>query len=316
MEINEFCSEIKKQLVKRCEKEFGDDFDEVLIQSIYKLNGTVLHACTIVLHNAPLSPNIYLDSFYLQYCTGKPMSFIVNEIMLDFYDANDTDVAKESVQIIQNLSDKDYVLKNVFIMVINAELNSKMLEEIVHERKFDLAFTVRLLSSKNEKGIVSSYLPNWELEKLDLSVDEVLDAAYNNTKRIFPVRIKPMQQVIFGLIEKFPTYAAFDQEFIKALKECTIDYMYVISNDVGINGAFYLFDKETVQKFSEEQAKDLFLLPSSIHEGILLPELEETDIDFLKDMVRCANNESVGQADLLSQSVYKYCRDTNEIIIV
>lgn len=316
MEINEFCSEIKKQLVKKCEKEFGVDFDEVLIQSICKLNGTVLHACTIVLHNAPLSPNIYLDTFYLQYCMGKPMSFIVNEIMSDFYDANDTDIAKDSAQIMQNLNDKDYVLKNVFIMVMNAELNNKMLEGIVHERKFDLAFTVRLLSSKSEDGIASSYLPNWEIEKLNLSIDEVLEAAYNNTKRIFPVRLRPMQQVIFDLIEKFPTYAAFDQEFIKVLKECTTDYMYVVSNDVGIDGAFYLFDKETVQKFSEEQGKDLFLLPSSIHEGILLPELEETDIEFLKDMVKCANDESVGQADLLSQSVYKYCRDTNEIIMV
>ena len=55
-------------------------------------------------------------------------------------------------------------------------------------------------------------------------------------------------------------------------------------------------------------------MPSSVHEVILVPEEEDTDEEFFSQLVRDANQSSVGLIDLLSDQVYYYDRKKKEIL--
>ena len=75
-----------------------------------------------------------------------------------------------------------------------------------------------------------------------------------------------------------------------------------------------LYDS-VIRNFAKVQGKNIIILPSSIHEVILVPEQEDTDIEFLQNLVIDANKSAVGLIDLLSDSIYYYQLEKDEITI-
>ena len=60
---------------------------------------------------------------------------------------------------------------------------------------------------------------------------------------------------------------------------------------------------------------DLYILPSSVHELILVPAYEYIDVYQLYEMVKEVNDTVVALGDILSYNVYKYCKETDQIVI-
>ena len=71
---------------------------------------------------------------------------------------------------------------------------------------------------------------------------------------------------------------------------------------------------DILQKSSELLQDDLLLLPSSVHELIVL---RATGADYreLKRIVREINDTVVDPEEILSDSVYKYSREQSEVTI-
>ena len=63
------------------------------------------------------------------------------------------------------------------------------------------------------------------------------------------------------------------------------------------------------------KADSFFLLPSSVHEWIILPEWERDDVGYLREMVEEANRTAVADIDLLSNHVYRYDKNTDMVEI-
>jgi len=89
--------------------------------------------------------------------------------------------------------------------------------------------------------------------------------------------------------------------------------MFVLSNDIGLNGATSLLYDNVLQKFANIHEANLFVLPSSVHEVMLVPENKETQASFLRELVVEANESAVGLIDLLSDNIYYYDREKDEI---
>lgn len=82
--------------------------------------------------------------------------------------------------------------------------------------------------------------------------------------------------------------------------------MYVITNRARTNGAGAILYPELLKDFATAIHKDLFILPSSVHECILLPVFGDENIDELKSMVKDINETQVAPEEVLSDSVYYY----------
>lgn len=91
--------------------------------------------------------------------------------------------------------------------------------------------------------------------------------------------------------------------------------VYMLTNDTGINGAFCLLYDDVIKNFAKEQNWNVYILPSSVHELMLVPEQEDTALEFLAELVVEANQTAVGLIDLLSDNIYYYDRDRDEISI-
>ena len=82
--------------------------------------------------------------------------------------------------------------------------------------------------------------------------------------------------------------------------------LVVATNENGLLGAGVIAYPEFMEKASEAVGGDFFLLPSSIHEVLVMKDDGEQSIATLEDMVRSVNESTVEKADQLSDSVYHF----------
>ncbi len=94
-----------------------------------------------------------------------------------------------------------------------------------------------------------------------------------------------------------------------------IPSMYVLTNAEKMNGANSILDPKTMEDISEKVGGDFYILPSSLHEVIILPDSPDMDKDVLEQMVRDINAGEVAPEDRLSDHVYMYDSVEKEIVL-
>ena len=73
------------------------------------------------------------------------------------------------------------------------------------------------------------------------------------------------------------------------------------------------FMKNMLKDFADRIGSNLYILPSSIHEVIILPKFAMFNKQELINMVRDVNSEGVAVDEVLSYTVYEYDRETGEL---
>lgn len=202
----------------------------------------------------------------------------------------------------KKLTEKEYILANVEYQLVNAERNIERLQDVPGKKIADLVAIYITVVNNSEKGFTSYVLSNKCLEAVGISIEELDAAASRNTQRVGFV-VKTMSEVILELIEMSDKIAA---EMNGGPR------IYVLTNSRGINGANILLYKEQLEKVAERIMGDFYILPSSIHELLAIPE-EDIDVKYLREMVKTVNDNEVLPEEILGYKIYKYSRKTGEI---
>lgn len=84
--------------------------------------------------------------------------------------------------------------------------------------------------------------------------------------------------------------------------------MYILTNQNKVNGAGVLARDGVLDKIGELLGSDFYVLPSSTHEVILVPDNGNMQTKELEDMVKEVNATQVPPEDLLSDKVQYYDR--------
>lgn len=91
--------------------------------------------------------------------------------------------------------------------------------------------------------------------------------------------------------------------------------MYVLTNNKRMEGAAGLLDTELIREFAEKRKTGLYILPSSTHELILIPDTKKLDASILQAMVIEVNETQVAEQEQLGNTIYYYGRNTGKITI-
>ena len=91
--------------------------------------------------------------------------------------------------------------------------------------------------------------------------------------------------------------------------------MYVLTNTQKLYGAGCMLYPGLLEAISEKLDADLYLLPSSIHEVILLPAESRICQKELAEMVDSINRTELAADEILSSSVYYYSRTQQALSI-
>ncbi len=215
-------------------------------------------------------------------------------------------MANEKFNIEFNDNFKDYIV----FKLINKKKNEELLSKVPHITYLDLAivFYYLLPGFDADEGGESFMIRNQELEFLNLSVDELLALAKENTPRLLGLKIQ-------GILSTIAEYMDDIDLMLAAEKEESYVPLYVATNRIKSNGAGVILYKDMLDAISAKLNSDLYVIPSSIHEVILVRVIKDCQVDTssLKDMISYVNKTELQDADILSDSLYYYSRENKAL---
>ena len=267
-----------------------------------KNNGVVYTGLTVANANQRLAPIIYLEYYYEMYNESGDLTSTIDEICKSIL-ANQ--VYQPGLEIADSFKDYDAIKDRIIMAVINKEKNQVLLSSIPYTPMEDLAIIYRVLlpnPEKNERGMGTITITNDHLNLWNVSKEEVHNRSVENSNRLLPALTRSMMEVLQDIeVEEFD------------LSEFNVP-MYVVTNPLLLDGAAAIFYSNALEEVAEKLDSDLFILPSSIHETILIPSYEGS-AEWLSYMVKDVNETHVDIKDQLADHAYFYNAKSKEITI-
>ena len=192
-----------------------------------------------------------------------------------------------------------------------AEKNKDLLEHAPHIRKEDLAITFHIMLDQSDKGTATTMINDNMMEAYGIDLDQLYQDALLNSPVICPAQIENMGEALSRMmIEDMKSAGAppeVIQEMEKDLKESNKDNpMTIITNDRLVDGASAIFYPGVMDLVGERMKGDYFILPSSVHETLVVPDDGRVSLQELTDMVKEVNMTQVNPEDQLTDQVYHY----------
>lgn len=276
--------------------------------SVVKNNGMEKTGMILESDEYNIAPAIYLEEFFEQYQKGMSIDRIVNEI-LEFYEK----VKVEEDYDVSQLSLYENVKKKVAFKLVNTEKNQQMLKEVPHIPLLDLSIVFYILVDVDEKGSATIQIRNEHIENWNVNVEQLYKDAKLNVKCLIPARLMCMQHVIEKLcdISKGEEKDSLKAKFPPENKE----FMYILTNSIHQFGAAVLAYPNILEMASRIIGEDFYLLPSSIHEVILIPKSKSPDLKDLNEMINEVNETQVQEEEVLSDHAYYYEKNTHTLMM-
>lgn len=291
----------------------GKDYT-VNLYKVTKNNSLELDSLVLLKAGSSLAPGIYLLPYYKEYESGTDILELAGKLC-DYYRSCETPAIGDDF-----IYSFEKIKRKITYRLVNYDKNKKLLDNIPHIKYLDLAVTYHCLIQNNESGIAAIRITNEHISKWNISIRELHKLAVINTKREFPPLIRTMDEVISSILS-LETSKDIKANADMLLQDVRIhtdveskDRMYVLSNSMGINGATCLLYNNVLKKFSDKLQANLFILPSSIHEVILIPDNGNINKEELASMVRDINRTQVACDEVLSDRVYFYSGVNNAIM--
>ena len=268
----------------------------ITINHVIKNNGCEMDGLVIMEKGKDIAPTIYLDSLYELYTNGENIKSIIRQIEL-IYEQNKNNVTFD-VNILKHF---DTIKDKIVYKVVNYRSNEKLLEQVPHKRILDLAVVFYCLLDNEYGRSATALIYNNNLKNWNVNIDDVYKAALKNTPDLLHSKISSMA----ALFEKCDVNVDGEEG---DLKDYVPSDMYVLTNESKLNGAACILYENVLYDFAQKLGADLYILPSSVHEVILLPKLSMFEKDELVNMVKEVNTEGVAADEVLSDHVYEYNR--------
>ena len=301
MNFNEFVNEVKDNIRLFLPKDYENA--EVSTMECQKLNRAYT-GLMVRKEGEMLTPTINLNQLYEAYKAqpGVTMETVCRKIA-DIVIEAPIQVDLKSILKYEDVKDK------LFIRVSSAEANKEVLENVPHQLKEDLAITYHVAVSMDEEGLSSMLIKNDLLKQYGITAEQLHEDAMKSSPRIMAPEVSSMGAMMEELVEKdlfmmSPEEREMLQESIR--ESAQMPTFFVVTNQQRIDGAGALFYPEVMDNLGELLGQDYFILPSSIHEMLVLPDNGEVSADELRMMVTEVNATQVAPAERLTNDVYHF----------
>lgn len=289
------------------------DFMEQLIEELYRyfspeqyqLEGSVLlknndtkrYAILLKKIEGTVSPTIYLDNFYSEFEHGRTtISETASHIYEQMHDFEDKIEAYQEFSV--ELSDCS---NKITYRLVSKERNKQFLESVPHLPFLNMAVVFYIIHHVSKEGMESICVTNELAGKWGLSAKSLYIIAEKNTPILLPPVIDTMEHTLELLMGEINCAIEPAGDSNKPIP------MHIMTNKYQINGASVLLYHGLLDGLAEKLGTDLYVIPSSIHELIIMPaEDGSLSLSKLSDMVKEINENHVKEEEILSDCAYYY----------
>lgn len=287
----------------------------VRLSDVVKNNDTHYTGLSILNEGENISPTIYLEDFY-ELLDEKTPDEVLTKIASVYVEAKDNEKIMGVQKVVEDISNFNATKDKISARVVNLEANKERLENLPHKEMGDLAVTYYVnLGEAPDGSKMSVAINNAMMNEYGVEVNELHELACENMERVNPARFMDIRDVLLEMM--VPGYAEMSPEEKQyQMESMGMDVpeqnMFVLSNTDKNFGAAAVLDSEMMDKIREEVG-DFYILPSSVHELLIVPKSANVDLETLQDMVKDVNSTHVAPNEILSDNVYEYDPETKEM---
>lgn len=288
MDFKEFVETVQNELPRH----FTDAFKnaEVSPTEVNKLQGQSYSGITIRPETSEVGITVGLESYYQNFAEGRSMDSIVS-LIAENAEYHLADVPQFDKR---ELMDYEAMKQHLTVQLVGKDSNAEMLKTVPHQDMEDMAVVYRFALQQTEDGTASILVNNRMMESYGITQEQLHTDAVENAAMNYPATIRNMNEVIaemMGGMFPMPDDPA---------------PMYVATNDNAFHGAGVMTYPDFMEQATEKLGGSFYILPSSIHEVIMVPDDFQMKAQELKAMVTEVNGSEVTPAERLTDNVYHY----------
>ena len=291
--------EFKDNLLAELRDFYGSDA-KVELKTVTKNNGVKFDGIQIELReDERICPVIYINQMYEDFEAGDiDMIGIIDKIIQIRGDSNK---GMDLVDKIGIFTDWTTASDAVFPALIKTEDNKEMLETLVSKAFLDLSVIYVLRIDDRDGSCASVKVTKDMIKNYGISKEELDEVAMYNLRNKDKPEISTMRETLSRLMH---------DSIIDTDENNQMDCMHVLTNKTGCNGAAQMLNME---QLSGKYEKNFYIIPSSIHELILLDDTDDMDVGMVNQMIREVNESQLSPEEVLSDHCYYYDFGNKEV---
>ena len=256
---------------------------------IEKLNDSY-NAFNVTPKGSSIGINANLDEIFYAMERGRDYSEVLSGV---------TESLKGSLEHMPKLQVSDLTnyeeMKSKLAMeVVSAERNAKMLQNVPHEQMEDIAVVYRLVLDSSKDASSTVLVTNDLMDKFGITHEQLHDDAMKNAPLIRPAEIKGMEETLN------------EMQGGPALEPDPDEILFVAGVPDQNHGAAVIAYPNFFEDAAEKLGGDYFIIPSSIHEVLLVKDTGEMNARDLAALIREVNATEVAPEDVLTDHAYHY----------
>ena len=208
------------------------------------------------------------------------------------------------------------VMNRVIPCLISKENFSHLPEETPHVNYDDLVIIFQVVFEPGEgpypeRGRGTGIISREAMEEMETNLGTLLAKSMSNAEGTF--KVAGLTETIIGLFDEI-TGEGLDPITLDGALDPGAETVFVLTNKSGMFGAAGMLFKEALEMAAEKAGGDFYLIPSSIHECLIIQAGGERDSTGLKDILRRVNEEVVDPDEVISYSLYRYNSRTKVLV--
>ena len=271
---------------------------DLQIHTALKNNGNERTGISLSTKEVNASPTIYLEEFYEQFKLGLSLDAIAEKIVSIYKDVKLNDSVP--INCIRNFPE---ICSKIAYRLVHAKKNEELLSTMPHIPYHDLAIVFFILFEVDNAGTATIPITNAFLDLWKTDTQSLYEIAQTNTPSLLPAAFKPMRVVIDELLSR-----PGDDNVLED------DVMFILTNPLRSFGAACILYPGILEQIACQLGENFYILPSSIHEVIIIAESRSPSMGELCHLVKETNQTQVNIEEVLSDTVYYYSFKEKELI--
>lgn len=281
MNYQEFITKVEKEILS-----YFPDSEKLTVdvKAVHKNNGLTLQGITIKSCDTNLAPTIYLEQFYEELSHGGEFSEIMREIVDTYENSKRGIVPGFSLENLDN--------EKIFGELVNYQRNEQLLRDLRFKTAYDGRYAVIFRYQVKVGEIDGSVLITDDIaEAKGLSVDDLYKYATTNSGEQNTPKLQTMGSVLAAMLGD----SSIDAD---------VPNLYVLCNETQHYGSFMIMRPETQKILMDSFDSDLIVIPSSIHELLLMKYNSNIDLKAVNKMIQEVNQTVVESEDILGDEYF------------